>query len=429
MSPSGLTETVIDGPPIALIIYAAALMTATLLVRWVPVIKRTMTTVETTRLTSIDGLRGLLGVGVLVHHTVITWFFLHSGIWQLPPSRIITHLGETSVSLFFMITAFLFWGRVVTRGVNMDWLEFLLGRLYRLYPAHLLMLGFLTAGVMYATRDPLAILHASFLRPFLDWLLFTMFAAPDLNSLPQTSMLVANVTWSLVCEWLFYAALPILAFMFSPARSIAAVMASVLVFLGLFWGLGWTIPYRIAALPMFLGGIASVYWVRSAALQRWSRGAFGSLAALLAIALVVSCFPTAYTPGEVVGLTIFFAVVASGNDFWGILRWPGLLWLGDVTYSIYLLHGLLLWLVFQQILPHALAIQPGAFILTAVAVAIVLVLACSATFLLVERPGVVMGKRHYRLVSRNGGAASRPNVVQARRALASPLIAAQEPPP
>jgi peptidoglycan/LPS O-acetylase OafA/YrhL len=172
-------------------------------------------------------------------------------------------------------------------------------------------------------------------------------------------MLVANVTWSLTYEWLFYIALPLPAFVLSRARSPAAVCASVLALLLLGWGFGWQVPFRDSILQMFLGGIACVYWVRSETLVRWSRSNIGGLAALAALVLVVTCVPTAYASRAAIGLTIFFAVIASGNDLWGVLRWPGLLWLGDITYSIYLLHGLLLWLVFQNIVPPTLATDAG----------------------------------------------------------------------
>jgi peptidoglycan/LPS O-acetylase OafA/YrhL len=164
---------VIDGPAIAFVIYSATLVTATLLVRWVPVIKRAAADTGATRLTTIDGLRGFLGVGVF-NHTVVTWYFMHGHAWELPPSRLVVHLGETSVSLFFMITAFLFWGRVVSRGITMDWLAFLAARLYRLAPAYLVMLGLLTAAVTCTTGKWPALLHLDFLQPFMDWLFFTM---------------------------------------------------------------------------------------------------------------------------------------------------------------------------------------------------------------------------------------------------------------
>jgi peptidoglycan/LPS O-acetylase OafA/YrhL len=299
-----------------------------------------------------------------------------------------------------MITAFLFWGRVVSRGPGMDWFEFYVARLYRLYPAYLLMVGLLSSAVIFAGEHWQSIGDIFFQRSLRDWLLFTMFHTQDLNGFPNTSMLVANVTWSLRYEWLFYIALPLLAFLFSRARSIAAMVGSALALLFLYWRFGWTMPFGNGALHTFFGGVVGVYWVRNARLTNWSRSRFGTVAALVAVAVVMTCSPLPYWVPATIALTFFFAIVASGNDLWGVLRWPGLLWLGHITYSIYLLHGLLLWLVFQQLLPHALAVRAGVFVPAAAAVAIILVLACSASFIAIERPGILLGRRQYRLISR-----------------------------
>ena len=114
-SGTDLATRFIDSPLIAILLFSVAFGVATILVRVSPSIGRTLAEVEIGRHTAIDGLRGLLGIAVFVHHTVITWFFLHGDGWRLPPSRFIVHFGQSSVALFFMITAFLFWGRVLDR--------------------------------------------------------------------------------------------------------------------------------------------------------------------------------------------------------------------------------------------------------------------------------------------------------------------------
>ena len=63
---------VIDGPVIWLILFFVALAVASALVRLVPSIRGTLTTVTASRQTAIDGLRGVLGISVFIHHTVIT---------------------------------------------------------------------------------------------------------------------------------------------------------------------------------------------------------------------------------------------------------------------------------------------------------------------------------------------------------------------
>ena len=118
------------------------------------------------------------------------------------------HLGQTSVALFFMITAFLFWGRVLSRRGGLDLMAFLVSRLFRLYPAYLVMLGLLLA-VTYGFVTPEQRANAGLWPQLASWMLFTVFGAPNLNGLPDTGMVVAWVTWSLPYEWLFYLALPV----------------------------------------------------------------------------------------------------------------------------------------------------------------------------------------------------------------------------
>jgi len=84
------------------------------------------------RYPTVDGLRGYLAFFVFLHHTVITYFYIATGEWRVPPSNLFTQLGQASVSLFFMITAFLFYGKVLdNKNGSIDWLKFFVGRLMR----------------------------------------------------------------------------------------------------------------------------------------------------------------------------------------------------------------------------------------------------------------------------------------------------------
>ena len=63
---------------------------------------------QSARFASIDGLRGYLAFFVFLHHACIWYFYLQTGEWGRPPSNLYSHLGRSSVVLFFMITGFLF---------------------------------------------------------------------------------------------------------------------------------------------------------------------------------------------------------------------------------------------------------------------------------------------------------------------------------
>ena len=58
--------------------------------------------------TTIDGLRGYLAFLVFMHHSVVWYFFLRTNEWNVPPTNLFIHFGQTSVALFFMVTGFLF---------------------------------------------------------------------------------------------------------------------------------------------------------------------------------------------------------------------------------------------------------------------------------------------------------------------------------
>jgi peptidoglycan/LPS O-acetylase OafA/YrhL len=61
----------------------------------------------------LDGLRGLLATGVFFHHCAVHRAYQATGIWARPSSPFYAALGELSVVLFFLITGYLFWRRVL----------------------------------------------------------------------------------------------------------------------------------------------------------------------------------------------------------------------------------------------------------------------------------------------------------------------------
>src|SRR5579862_6911783 len=74
------------------------------------------------RFLAIDGLRGYLALSVFLHHSCVWYFYLRTGKWELPPSRLYVQLGQSSVALFFMITGFLFYSKLLqARNREFDW--------------------------------------------------------------------------------------------------------------------------------------------------------------------------------------------------------------------------------------------------------------------------------------------------------------------
>ncbi len=376
-------------PLFAVLIFSTAIVTSSALVRWTPAIKRNSDRAGKTRNESIDGLRGFLALGVFTHHCVVTWYYRRDGMWQVPPSNFYTELGQASVALFFMITAFLFWGKLIDEGPNIDWRHLYLGRIFRLYPAYILMFNLVLVSTFALSGWTLREGMPALLQQSREWLLFTIPTYPDINHVPNTAMIIAFVTWTLRYEWLFYLALPILGLLFKRSKvSIATVVTGFLILL-MFRLYQWSSPFDWHILIAFSGGILAAYWVRNERLRESAQSRIAGMIAVTALLICLFLCSTAYSVGPMILLSVLFVVVASGNTLFGVLRRPAIRWLGEVSYSTYLLHGFLVWLVLQRIL----AGRPDTlYLAAALTTTIALILLSSCSFILVEKPGMALGR-------------------------------------
>ena len=85
----------------------------------------------------IDGLRGWLALGVFFAHSVTTYGWYTTGQWDGAAAPFYGRVGQVGVALFFMITGYLFWGRVVRAQGKLDVPSFLLSRVRRIVPMYL----------------------------------------------------------------------------------------------------------------------------------------------------------------------------------------------------------------------------------------------------------------------------------------------------
>ena len=341
------------------------------------------------RYAAIDGMRGLLAYAVFIHHGVITWQYLHTGLWALPPSRLYTHLGQTSVALFFMVTAFLFWDMLLRAGADMDWPGFVSSRFYRVYPLYAVAVLLIAVLALAATDFELRTGPLDLLRRLIGW---ATFKAPPINGMENTGQIVAYATWSLPYELLFYAALPALAFLFTPARRLRPALVSVAATLIL---LLYFRNFSFAALECFLGGIAAAYAIRQPRLVRFARSDRGLVVALAALLAVVTGFETAYAPLPTLGLGLFFIMVAAGQDFRGALTRQPVLWLGEISYGVYLLHGIVIWasITGNASLRPLVEEDASLYALALAGAGILVVWLASLVHLTIERPAIMVGRR------------------------------------
>lgn len=338
------------------------------------------------RYSTIDGLRGYLALVVFIYHGCIWYFHLRTGEWQLPSSRFYAHLGSDGVALFFMITGFLFFAKLIDgRTKPIDFGRLLVSRVLRLTPLYLFAVGLLLAIVAWLTSGSLHEPAARVAGQTLSWLAFTLPGSPDINGLPLTYRIVAGVTWSLPYEWFFYLALPLLALLVGVRAPVPYLLLSA----GSLTGLWLWQPDPKYLLP-FLGGMAAAGLVRWPAFLAFARGTGASLLVLALAGLALTQFPAGWTPAPLALLAAAFALIAGGNSLFGLLTHPASRTLGEMAYSIYLLHGLVLFTMFTFVIGRDEARQFSALAHWACAIAAtpVVILVSHVTYRGIERPAM-----------------------------------------
>lgn len=281
----------------------------------------------------LDGLRGYLAFAVFLTHAASSVGWYATGIWTWPDSVVYTLCGRVPVALFFMITGFLFTRKVSTTRGRLDWKRLYTGRLRRLAPLYLLVTAaiFVVVGQKtgWALRDPPTTLAVSGFK----WLGLGVLGHGNLNGLRQT-VLIDPAMWTLRYEWIFYAALPVIACVATPRRAPLLVVATLILVFAL---------HVDAVIINFLFGafaaLIHVHWPQAPRLRH-------SLAAVAALAaLGASALPAARGYGIAQSLLLFplFVCALYGNRFFGALTAPSARVLGLVSYSVYLTHGVLLY--------------------------------------------------------------------------------------
>lgn len=309
----------------------------------------------------LEGLRGLLAVGVLLHHAVVSFILLpRTGAWGYPPSNFYSQLGSAPVLMFFFLTGFLFWSKLLRRP-HISPRSFFTARLLRLGPVYLFsiiwfffLVAVMTHFSLHSSRSELAI-------GAVKWLLFTVAGRANLNGIENTWQLIAGTPWTLAWEWRFYFLLPFLVwFARKTHRIVYLLLASVTVFvLSSPQALGHTgrLAGHLIGIASLIQGMAGnlsftfgTGMVVAALRHHWMKLPFqvnGTGVSLLCLALtgIVLFNPrsdTEYHNYQTCLLGLVFIFLVYGNTIWGTLRSDTLLLLGKCSYSLYLCHGLVL---------------------------------------------------------------------------------------
>lgn len=373
-------------PLFAVIIYAIAFASAFILSLRYKIVN------NQGRFETIDGLRGFLAMGVFIHHSSIWYQFLHTGKWDNPPSKLYTHFGQTSVALFFMITSFLFISKLVASSEKgMDWKSFFVGRFYRLTPNYIYSLSLIVLIVFAVSGWQLRVSGFEFMKQLFHWGTFTVLSYPDINGYADTTRVNAGVVWSLPYEWLFYFCMPILALLILKKKQNLAAMLISVVFIALF---ALFHGIDIQHLLSFAGGAIAPF------ILKYKKRAFNFRSVYIS-AIVVACFalvilfPSTSRFFCKLLIIVAFTLIALGNNVFGILQNRTLKFLGEISYSTYLLHGIVLFCVIEFFVGKTKASELSeASYCNLIFLITPLVVATSALcYHFIEKPFLAFGKR------------------------------------
>ncbi|MFD5463178.1 acyltransferase family protein [Kitasatospora sp. NPDC127059] len=351
------------------------------------------------RLDSMTGLRFLFALGVFLFHAASMSVFRTSTPGSDPFARITEHLGSLGVTFFFVLSGFILtWSARAYDTVRQFWRR----RMFKIFPNHLV--TFVLSVLLYASVSA-AVVPAVFNVTLLHaWV-------PRMD----TFLSFNYVTWSLSCEVLFYLLFP---FLLKAIRRIPAER--------LWWAAGGIVvlvlcvPLVAELLPteprfqLALGNTGLhdpivQYWfvftfppvrlldfllgilmARIVLEGRWIR--LGRLPALAL--LVVGYIAADYTPYHyslnavlLVPMALFITAVAchEANGGRTFLSSRPMLWLGETSFALYLLHVLVLVRARQE-LGFRKVLSPLEGIGWIVLTFVIALVAARLLYVLVERP-------------------------------------------
>jgi peptidoglycan/LPS O-acetylase OafA/YrhL len=369
--------------------------------------------------TQVDALRGLAALSVVYYHAA----------FRFPPNRSSTALGAylsqrnagppiTAVVLFFLISGFVLYRPFVAARYDgrpaPSPRAYAIRRFARIVPGYWVTLAIVSAWLGYSYA-----LHPSGLLDYFGFL--------QIYGSPETQGRGISVAWSLDVEVTFYVALPLLAL---AARGLARrlrgrLTADAVLCLSMYVLSGVYQDVILHAISPHNGRILALLSILPGSLDLFAAGMF--LAALSAdyerrrqpLGWLELINRHAWLPW-LAGVAILYlegrlTTVISGPNWWlvthqlklfacalllapltigpqdgGILRrvlgLPPLVWLGTISYGIYLWHFPVLNKTAAQIVPHG-------ELYTTVYVAIVSIVLAGVTYYAVELPAQRLGRR------------------------------------
>jgi len=341
------------------------------------------------RFGAVDGLRGYLALFAFIHHFVLTWYWRNTGDWNYLPESYFNNIGYVGVHIFFMITGFLFVSKLLRDSGNTNWFRLYKSRIFRIYPLYLVALVVISFIVFYQSSFQVNVEPLKIIKQYVKWFIYH---GSTINDFGNTTQINAGVHWTLKYEWVFYLSLPFIAAVMARG-SVAVVVLLLSVWVLFFY------PQQIVSISTFyfllfaVGGLTAYFSLLELPFAERMKSAGWSVAAILGL-LAGIFYPDSQSLVHVLSISLFFVPVALGNDMFGLFMNRASILLGEISYSIYLLHGIVLYVLFSLVLSqYPVNTSLFDFLYVMPLVSLLVIITSTLTFLMIEKPCINYGRK------------------------------------
>jgi peptidoglycan/LPS O-acetylase OafA/YrhL len=292
-----------------------------------PFYKKVIGEEEKGRFESLDGLRGILAINVFFQHAVTSWFYFQTRVWEIVDIRFYRHLGGEAVILFLIMTSFLYWSKMIAQKGQVDEGYLYRSRFLRLAPMYIFCAGLIVFSILIQSGFDIDFKQTA--KDILSWLTIGLITTQSVNNVSVLPV-NAGIHWTLHFEWFFYLLLPILAIFLRSRKML--IMALPLAFYALssddrgYWAI------------FFFGIIAAHIYNKYPRFDFFHKQ-ISSIVPILGIVLVYYMYSFSQ---YAVSMLVFLCFVY-GSDLFGLLKTHTAKFLGTLSYSIYLIHGIVLY--------------------------------------------------------------------------------------
>lgn len=293
------------------------------------------------RLDALTSLRFFLAIGVVFFHFHLGWAYDDMQVTGL------FERGRLGVDVFFILSGFIL-THVYSQPASarpIGYLTFLSARIARVFPVHLLALFFVLAMVLAAEWLGQDYRSHQFTAAGFFQTLFLVQAWFPTDKLNEWN----GPSWSLSAEWFVYLLFPAFAWVVFRLKDRPLVLLALAV--ALFVGLdisyqtiaGKILPHAeenlgiLRIIPEFLGGMGLYHLGRRLSLSPL----IARMCALVAVSAFLAALHFSFDDRIIVALAaplILSLALLSKANVEGPLKAPGLLFLGEASYALYLMH-------------------------------------------------------------------------------------------